>query len=1579
MIVFNIIAHLVLDYFQSNTYKDKAHNELYNNPMTNNELVGYVENIEDYYVRTTEPNHPSCSLNENDIIRAHKNIERHQWASKRANSLISIANYYVRMFNDTFIHNMILPNTPTARTFCPHCVKQKFNWHPNGNWKWTIENPDSIKCNVCGTIFPNSEYPESIQIRSEYDPSQVFTYIDGEIVKCMGYKYCLSSINRVIYGNKVQYMIDSLSALSQGYVLSNNATYALYVKKILIRLADVFPKYLVSSGYSYGEVADCDPHIAIRNLSALPTKKIAAPPNARTKALYAGYWSSSRLGTSGMDGVYVTKLADAYDLVFKAHYHNNTPMFSQSEKLHIENDLLIESALLAIYDKPINNKSVGNRAGAAFVGLVCGIAKFVEFGLEGFYETLKTMFLPDGGSLESSAYGFMTMSGIFGYGYAFRNFSSSDNKSININKVMNFDECWQALELTSRENLQYPALGDSYVTTSLSSVFAEYTSMAFPQSHRMSLLVEKTKGSIPSPSALFYRDINFNESNINPLSLPNIVFPYYKQGFLRTGPLGRNSTCILQGADYNSHHHNDALNLYYSKDGRELLNDLGYLWDHVNASFTKRTRAHNLVMIDNKEQITKGTKGSFHMFSHIKNVKCMQASSNPYEKTSIYNRTVIQVEHGDSNYILDIFRADGGELREYVFHGPNQNYSYDSNLRSYIEVDPQNVWFGVMLRLDKIGYIDLTDVTLQEVFPNGSFGNTMLQSIPDTVSSSCPKNNNWCYYAGNGKAEWSIIDTPYGKGIRLNATQEQDGRVNVALIIGNSNGYTGTNSLKGKLGHSYKLSYKMRGSKSISSMVVYWINGTENNPLSRLFTPLSYVNQPPTNSTWQIYEGMVIIDTFYQSFLNSSYSPKPWSITWRIDHSYSFTTFLPGGENELVLINDDWGQRFYDNSDYGIKLPYISVFKKKEKVSTFVSVFEGYFNENKHVNRVETMDLGQGNVLITVHTTKGDDVFISSFNSSLISHNNITTDASIAFKTCDGKYGMIGGTQYYYLDHMLFNDMSQYSGNIIGSINHECDSYFVIDKFVHSSHLLNQTIFVSSNDEIEHAYPIMDFQNIVTDQTIIFTRKGCYGFRVHNETLWRIPSISEQEISNFNTIEPTPIYTLDNTPLITFEQTPIKSYERTYTQTIGQTPMISLEQTPLISLEPTPMISLEQTPMLSFEQTPIRSSEQTPMMSFEQTPLMSSEQTPIRSLEPTPLISLEQTPMMSLEQTPLMSLEQTPMMSFEQTPLMSSEQTPMMSSEQTPIRSSEQTPMMSFEQTPLMSFEQTPLMSSEQTPIRSSEQTPIRSSEQTPLMSFEQTPLMSSEQTPIRSSEQTPMMSFEQTPLMSFEQTPLMSFEQTPLMSSEQTPMMSLEQTPMISIEQSPIRSLEPTPLISLEQTQRMSLEQTPMISLEPTPIRSLEPTPIRSLEPTQRMSLEQTPLMSFEPTPMISLEPTQRMSFEQTPMISLEPTPIRSLEPTQRMSLEQTPMISLEPTQRMSFEQTPFNSLDYSIINTINETYVITFTELSTQMQIILNLLGVTLMIVLLFLIIFVIFHFLNPKVDSSEQSLSCANEMWD
>ena len=67
---------------------------------------------------------------------------------------------------------------------------------------------------------------------------------------------------------------------------------------------------------------------------------------------------------------------------------------------------------------------------------------------------------------------------------------------------------------------------------------------------------------------------------------------------------------MLNASDSGGHHHLDSLNLYYWKDGRELLSDLGYLWDHPDKYQTYRTFAHNLVLLDGKDQQRRARGGS---------------------------------------------------------------------------------------------------------------------------------------------------------------------------------------------------------------------------------------------------------------------------------------------------------------------------------------------------------------------------------------------------------------------------------------------------------------------------------------------------------------------------------------------------------------------------------------------------------------------------------------------------------------------------------------------------------------------------------------------------------------------------------------------------------------------------------------------------------------------------------------------------------------------------------------------------------------------------------------------------------
>ena len=78
----------------------------------------------------------------------------------------------------------------------------------------------------------------------------------------------------------------------------------------------------------------------------------------------------------------------------------------------IERDVFAGRAYLAACDPSINNKSVGNRAGAAMVGMCVGHPGLVHFGLDGFRQNSGRVVPPRWRHSESAAYAMMTMGGV---------------------------------------------------------------------------------------------------------------------------------------------------------------------------------------------------------------------------------------------------------------------------------------------------------------------------------------------------------------------------------------------------------------------------------------------------------------------------------------------------------------------------------------------------------------------------------------------------------------------------------------------------------------------------------------------------------------------------------------------------------------------------------------------------------------------------------------------------------------------------------------------------------------------------------------------------------------------------------------------------------------------------------------------------------------------------------------------------------------------------------------------------------------------------------------------------------------
>lgn len=631
--------------------------------------------------------HPVTRFLPEDLERAKQNIARHQWARDHADSLTKTADRLIERLTPEAIEAFSPETTPGEILFtpCPACRdRDEPTRHPHGSWNWSENDPERLICNICRTVFPNEQYPEDVVLRTTWGRPQSLTFFGGEPMELFSYKTARSSASGHIRARKLAYLIRSTEQLAEAYAVAPEERYARTIQLILLRLADVFPYYLVHSGYN--EFADMDPRIAAYHINNLPEPELVLPPNKPDHKLHTGYWTAGRWRAVGMDGELPRVMSIAYDLTCDAHVADGTPLYSDEQRRHIERNLLLESVILLIADKQINNKSVSNRTAAAMVGLCVGHPGLVRFGLEGFHKTLHEWYLPDGHTPESPSYSLMTLGGIVDMGQLFRNYSDPPGyrdaqgkrlDNVNLYSDPAYAAVWEATYQTLQGDLRYPPFADSRHTVRMTPYFAEFMGANYPEKY-LGMLKEIIGPQMDKGHhgrGLFYRPPDINELDAPPVSFPDLCPPELRIGFMRTGETGRDSLLLLSASHWGTHHHWDSLNLYYWKQGRELLTDLGYLWDHPDRRYLYRTVAHNLVVIDQKEQRSKERGGEVHFFAASPRVKAMRASSQAYEDAGVYERTAVLIDHGDAgSYAFDCFRVQGGQTQDYVFHGPNMDY-----------------------------------------------------------------------------------------------------------------------------------------------------------------------------------------------------------------------------------------------------------------------------------------------------------------------------------------------------------------------------------------------------------------------------------------------------------------------------------------------------------------------------------------------------------------------------------------------------------------------------------------------------------------------------------------------------------------------------------------------------------------------------------------------------------------------------------------------------------------------------------------------------------------------------------------
>ncbi len=937
--------------------------------------------------------HPAGVIKPGDLQRARANIERYPWARNHVAGLGKNADAVLARISDDYLKAMIPADTPGDSLFtpCPACRDLKKPTHPHGQWRWNWNEPDKLVCTICNTEFPNSKYPEDLVFTTKYGGGQTIRFYGGKPFTIFGYAG-RPSFTGNLRARKVGQMTAVCRQLAEAYALTGKVEYAHAARRLLLRFAEVYPNWLVHVGY--GEYADMDPHLAALNINALPEDEITATPGGPDRRLHSGYWQGGRATGTGMEAGFVRSAVEAYGFVCQAQ-DNGQPVFSEAERLKIEKDLLLESTVLLVADKSVNNKSVGNATAVALVGMSMGHPEMVRFGLQVFLDTVDGWFLKDGGTSESYSYATMTLGGIESLGQAFRGYTDPPGYADARGKrIDNYDlyhatayqRVWEAMFNGLQGNLCYPPLADGHRTSALGNRFIELMADNYPENLQYLALLKEVAGKDLSGgdrgSALYYREPGREQVATPPLTLPDIVFPVLQFGYLRSGATGRDSCLVLSASDWGGHHHLDSLGLYYWQEGRELLSDLGYLWDHPQSNMTRRTFAHNTVMVDGQEQITTGRGGKFALFAPNGPLKVMEAQSQAYKQATLYRRTVAQVEcEPGRRYVLDLFRVQGGKQHEYVFHGPNPDCEVvmpAATARPAAE--PQRVRFCVRLGLSKAG----TELMLDDLSLVGPAGE-MAQNPSGTQVGADGKPVGWGLYHGDGTEEFGQAKTGRTDDgcVYLKALQAGKQMMNVALVIGDSDGYTGAKAYEGVLGATYRVSFWVRGKAvGVPVSALYWPDNPAD-PGQRTYTPVKGLEAIEATDQWAKWEGEFTLGRADDlQNVRRSEAPGPWQITWKLADDARFVARWINAADEESLIGDGWGQRDYRNSDVGAVLPYILRRHANGPAPTvYVTTFEGCRPGQELVQSVERLavpaDQQANTVAVRVRTAPGSDYFVS--------------------------------------------------------------------------------------------------------------------------------------------------------------------------------------------------------------------------------------------------------------------------------------------------------------------------------------------------------------------------------------------------------------------------------------------------------------------------------------------------------------------------------------------------------------------------------------------------------------------------
>ncbi|MCC6694698.1 MAG: heparinase II/III family protein [Candidatus Hydrogenedentes bacterium] len=585
-----------------------------------------------------------------------------------------------------FAERMIPELTPanTYGTTCPKCVGEKSQegeGHGLLAWNWT--NPEVLECTKCGQRYPDPQFPETAALTAPR-AGQTFTFYLNDAERAqpedrsgkLAYHWVGHpihvSFSGIIRENKVQFMQAALEDIALSYWLTQDPRYAELGVPVLARFAKCYRNWLY---HDYWDTyADCDPLYAAWHDKQLPLEwkrhlcaQVFERDSLTAARMEQSYWGAGRIHPSTDSISALPSMLLAYDLLHDA------PQWTPETRALVERDFFLEFAMGAEpfvggADKAenVNNKSPRIYNAFAAIGKCLGLPGYADVALRGYEGVRDKSFLYDGFSKESPAYTNMYLAQLIAIPETLHGFAWPEGFAGRSGRV----DCYandprlalmfRAVVDQLRPDGRYLPLSDTNESAAPSGFILDVGARRYPEWY-----AGLRGGAGPVNTYTLLNPLS-DAAASSAKTRPEIYFPAWMNAILRHGE-GKNAAVLaLPFSPAGGHRHNDNLALFYGDGGATVLGDHGYVGDMPVNQWIRSTQSHNLVVVDDGEQIHADRVPVFEHMAATPEIALVQASSNAYPQCGQYQRTVMLLKGPEGKTIaIDLFRVSGG--RKHAF------------------------------------------------------------------------------------------------------------------------------------------------------------------------------------------------------------------------------------------------------------------------------------------------------------------------------------------------------------------------------------------------------------------------------------------------------------------------------------------------------------------------------------------------------------------------------------------------------------------------------------------------------------------------------------------------------------------------------------------------------------------------------------------------------------------------------------------------------------------------------------------------------------------------------------------------